>query len=229
MQNSLEHLAIIMDGNRRWARAHGLPSIEGHRVGYDKLKEIGQACIDRGIKIFTVFAFSTENWSRTEKEVNYLFSLLERALTKELEIFNGKGIRLKVIGRVKELPANLQKAIANAEEYTSKNEKGLLQLAINYGGQPEIVDAVKKIFQEQLKPEEITPETISKHLHNPDVPPPDLIIRTSGEQRLSGFLLWQAAYSELYFVKKHWPDFSAEDLDEAIDEYNKRHRRFGGN
>lgn len=225
----LEHLAIIMDGNRRWASSKGWPKLEGHRRGYQNFKKIAEACLDRGIKILTVFAFSTENWNRSKREVSYLFRLLEDALSKELDQFNRNKIRLKVIGRINQLPVNLQRAIDRAERATADNRRGLLQLAINYGGQPEIVDAVKKIIEKGIKSNQVKPEMIAANLYNPEAPPPDLIIRTSGEQRLSGFLLWHSAYSEFYFTKKHWPEFNAQDLDKAIEEYNRRHRRFGGN
>lgn len=224
---NLQHLGIIMDGNRRWAKAKSLPGLEGHRVGYETLKTISQACFDRGIKYLTVFAFSTENWSRPKEEVSFLFSLLERALHDELHIFDERQVSLKIIGRKEELPDNLKKYIKEAELKTAGNKSGVLQVAINYGGQQEIVDAVKRIVASGVKPENIDPDLINKNLYNPDAPMPDLIIRTSGEQRLSGFLTWESAYSELMFVDKLWPDFSEVDLDQALEEYKKRERRFG--
>lgn len=227
--SNIQHLAIIMDGNRRWAKEKGLPPLEGHRRGYNKLKQVGEWCLARGIKFFTVYAFSTENWNRTKKEVNYLMRLLEIGLTKELSFFMERGIRIRVIGRRQELPERLQKAIIKAEEATENNNKGTLNLAINYGGRPEIVEAVKKIIKKKINPSKITDKLISENIWTAGQPDPDLIIRTSGEQRLSGFLTWQSVYSELYFVKCHWPAFSEKDLDKAIDDYNNRHRRFGGN
>lgn len=227
--SNIQHLAIIMDGNRRWAKEHGLPSLEGHRRGYDKMKEVGDWCLVRGIKYFTVYAFSTENWNREKKEINYLMGLFQMALTKEIPIFMKKEIRLRVIGRRQELSERLQKATIKAEEATKNNNKGTLNLAINYGGRLEIVEAVKKIIKKKINPSKITDKLISENIWLAGQPDPDLIIRTSGEQRLSGFLTWESVYSELYFVKCHWPDFSEKDLDKAIDDYNNRHRRFGGN
>lgn len=223
----LEHLAIIMDGNRRWAKSQGLPAFEGHRQGTETFKKIGEACLERGIKVLTVFAFSTENWSRSKEEVTFLFNIFEEAIRSAIETFKNRNVRLKVIGRVEDLPESLRKVIFEVEKATENNSASLLQLAINYGGQPEIVDAVKKIVRQGARPDQITPEIISANLYNPGVPPPDLIIRTSGEQRLSGFLLWQSDYSELYFTAKHWPEFSVQDLDAAINEYDNRQRRFG--
>lgn len=221
----LKHLAIIMDGNRRWAKAQGLSSIEGHRQGYAKLKDVGTWCIERGITTLTVYAFSTENWNRSRVEVTYLMKLLERAVSRELPHFNKQKIRLKIIGDVKGLPKTLQKAIANAEAVTAKNDRGILNLCINYGGHLEIIEAVKKIVRKKIPASKITEELISKSLWLADQP--DLVVRTSGEQRLSGFLTWQSVYSELYFTKTHWPAFDEADLDKAIAEYAHRQRRFG--
>jgi undecaprenyl diphosphate synthase len=222
-----KHIGIIMDGNRRWAKEHGLPKFEGHRRGYEKVKEVGDWCLKRGIKILTLFAFSTENWKRSKEEVNYLMDLLHFALTKELNEFNKRNIKLKIIGRRDGLPEKVAKAATEAERYTAKNNGGLLQMAINYGGRSEIVDAVKKIIKQGLSAEKIGEKTIEQNLYTANVSDPDLIIRTSGEQRLSGFLLWQSAYSELYFCQKYWPDFSEQDLDEALEWYASRERRFG--
>ncbi len=222
-----EHLGIIMDGNRRWAKARGLPTFEGHRRGYDKLKEVGDWCLDRGVQIITVFAFSTENWKRTQEEVAYLMDLLLRALTQEIDEFMRRDIRVRVIGRRAGLSEKMRLAADQVWEETRGNSRGLLQLAINYGGQTEIVDAVRALCASGTKPEEINEQMIRSNLYAPNVPPPDLIIRTSGEQRLSGFLTWESAYSELYFTKTHWPDFSQSDLDAALDWYANRERRFG--
>lgn len=226
---NIQHLGIIMDGNRRWAKERGLPSFEGHRRGYNKLKQVGEWCLARGIKIFTVYAFSTENWNREKKEINYLMRLLEMGLTKELPFFMKRGIRIRVIGRRQELSERLQKAIIKAEAATKNNGQGTLNLAINYGGRLEIVEAVKKIIKEKINPSKITDKLISENIWTAGQPDPDLIIRTSGEQRLSGFLTWQSVYSELYFVKCHWPAFTEKDLEGAIEDFNNRHRRFGEN
>lgn len=224
----LKHLAIIMDGNRRWARKKGLPILEGHRKGLEVFQKVGQWCLDRDIEILTVWAFSTENWKRSRKEVGYLMNLFRKALTEKIKELHTKGIRLKVLGRRKDLPQDLQKKIAYAEKLTQNNKRGLLNLAINYGGRAEIVDAIKKIIRKKIPPQKITQELIDKFLYTAFLPEPDLIIRTSGEKRLSGFLIWQAAYSELYFCPKYWPDFTEKDLDKAIRDFYKRKRRFGG-
>lgn len=227
--SELKHLAVIMDGNRRWAKDKGLPAFEGHRQGYDKMKDVGQWCIDRGISVLTVYAFSTENWNREEAEVSYLMDLLYRAVTTEVEEFNKRGIRLKIIGTREKLSEKLVKAIAEAEDRTKDNAKGTLNICLNYGGRLEIVDAVKKIMSQGISADQITEKTISENIWLAGQDDPDLIIRTSGERRLSGFLTWESVYSEFLFIDKHWPAFSESDLDSAIDDYNNRHRRFGGN
>lgn len=225
--HKIKHLAIIMDGNRRWAKDHGLPSIEGHRRGYNKLKEVGEWALDRGVKYFTVYAFSTENWNRSKKEVDYLMKLLQEALTKELPYFMKKNIRLKVIGSRERLSEDLKKAINKAEKETANNSRGTLSLAINYGGRLELIEAVKKIIKKGVKPEAVTEEMISENIYTEGIPNPDLVIRTSGEHRLSGFLTWQTVYSELYFIKKHWPAFTEKDLEVAFEEFESRQRRYG--
>lgn len=219
-----QHIGIIMDGNRRWAKAHGLPSLEGHRRGYDKLKEVGEWCVSRGIKVLTVYAFSIENWSRTAREVSYLMDLFYRALHTEIDEFMRRDIRVRVIGRREGLPEKVRIGANEAEDRTKNNTRGTLQLAINYGGRAEIVDAIRLLA---ARGADITEETISANLYAPEVAPPDLIIRTSGERRLSGFLTWESVYSELYFTDTHWPDFSETDLDTALAWYASRSRRFG--
>lgn len=225
----IKHIAFIMDGNRRWAKQKGLPTLEGHRRGYNKMKDVGDWCIKRGIKHITVYAFSTENWKRSKTEVDYLMRLLQNALTKELGEFHKRGIRLKVIGSRERLSKNIVKAIDNAEKETANNTKGTLNLAINYGGRLEIVEAVKKIMAQKKSAGVISEEDISKNIWTAGQPDPDIIVRTSGEQRLSGFLTWQSVYSELFFIKHHWPGFTERDLDDILDDYNNRNRRFGGN
>lgn len=219
------HLGIIMDGNRRWARNNGLSTFQGHKKGYEQLIEVGKMAKKAGIKIVTVYAFSTENWNRSKKEVNYLFNLLKNGLKKEIKNFIKEEIRLRVIGKISQLPKDLQAAIKNAERETKNLKKGVLNVAINYGGRLDIVEATKKLIKAK-KP--ITIDNISKNLWTNDYPDPDLIIRTSGEQRLSGFLTWQSAYSELLFIKGHWPDFSKKEFNYCLNEYAKRNRRFGG-
>lgn len=223
----VKHLAIIMDGNRRWAKDRGLLSVQGHREGYETLKRIGDVCLERGIEILTVFAFSTENWKRTQEEVGYLMDLLEEALRNELDYFKKKEVRIRVIGRREGLRASVLGAIEDAERETAHFTKCTLCLCVNYGGRAEIVDAVKALTAEGMKSEEIDEAALQSKLYWPDMPDPDLIIRTSGEERLSGFLVWQAAYSELYWTKKHWPDFNEQELDSALDEYASRQRRYG--
>lgn len=216
-----------MDGNRRWARGMGLPIFEGHRRGYNKMKEVVDWCLGHGIREMTMFAFSTENWNRSKEEVDYLMGLLHFALTKELDEFKRRGIRLKIIGRREGLPQNVASAIPEAEKATAENKNGTLYIAINYGGRAEIVDAVKKAIFSGLKAENLDEESFKKFLYAPEASDPDLIIRTSGEQRTSGFLTYQGAYSELYFTPTHWPDFGEADLSAAMRWYEGRDRRRG--
>lgn len=224
---TINHLAIIMDGNRRWAKAQGLPTLEGHRRGYQKLKDVGSWCIDRGIKLLTVYAFSTENWNRSQEEVSYLMDLLKQGLTLELPEFKKRGIRLRVIGSRDELSQDLRDAIEHAQTETAGNDRGTLNIALNYGGRLEIVRAVQSLIEQGKTRDEIDEAAISGAIWTADQPDPDLIIRTSGEQRLSGFLTWQSVYSELLFIDKHWPAFEQSDLDAVIEEYANRQRRFG--
>lgn len=224
---AVNHLAIIMDGNRRWAKEHGMPSIEGHRVGYDRLKQVGDWCLDRKISVFTVFAFSTENWKRAEDEVGYLMDLLENALTKELDHFHERGVRLKIIGQRDRLRPSIVRAIEDAEAKTAQNSRATFVICLNYGGRLEIVDACKSLVRQGVSEANIDEAAVRSAMYWPDMPDPDLIVRTSGEERLSGFLLWQAAYSEFYWTKKHWPDFDEQELDAALAEYETRQRRFG--
>lgn len=226
-KNIPQHLGIIIDGNRRWARKRGLPTLVGHQKGYDKVKKVCDWCFDRGVKILTFYVFSTENWKRSRREVSYLMKLLKKALTKDIQEIHQRNIKLKVLGRIKGLSPDLQKAIKAAEKLTQNNTRGVMNLAINYGGRPEIIDAIKKIIKQKISPQKVTEELIAKNLYSAEIPDPDLIIRTSGEQRLSNFLIWQAAYSELYFIKKHFPSLTEKDIDKALEDYGKRHRRFG--
>ena len=225
--SQLKHLAIIMDGNRRWAKSKGLPISDGHHRGYEKIKEVGKWCLDKGITTLTVYAFSTENWNRDKSEVDYLMNLLHQALITEIEKFNQLGIKLKIIGSQENLSKKLIEAIATAENQTKNNNKGTLNICLNYGGRLEIVEAIKKIIKKQIPIEEIDEKIVTENLWLAGQPDPDLIIRTSGEQRLSGFLTWESVYSELLFIDKYWPDFSQADLEEAIKNYQQRQRRFG--
>ncbi len=223
----LTHLGIIMDGNRRWAKDRGLHSFEGHRVGYERVVEIAEHCLARGIHVLSVFAFSTENWDRTQEEVGYLMDLLERALTKEVDRYITRGIRIRVLGRRERLRPSIVRAIDDAERRTASNTRVTLCICLNYGGKPEIVDACRRIVADGLTPEEVTEDALQSRMYWSEMPPPDLIIRTSGEERLSGFLTWHAAYSELYWTQKHWPDFDEAELDRALESYATRQRRFG--
>lgn len=220
-----QHLAVIMDGNRRWARARGLKPFDGHKAGYKKLGDVLKWCKEAGIKILTLFAFSTENWKRSKPEVDFLMRLFYFALTKNVKKLHKNNVCLRVIGHKEGLPKKLQSAIKKAEKLTENNTGGILNLAINYGGRQELVDVFNKILKNP--PKKVSEDLISKNIYNADLPEPDLIIRTSGEMRLSGFLLWESAYSELYFTKHHWPEFSKKDFNQALKSFATRERRFG--
>lgn len=222
-----KHIAIIMDGNRRWAKLRGKSPSSGHKVGYENFKRIAKRCYGLGVKILTVYALSSENLKRSKAEVSYLMRLFEIALKKEKNFFNKNNIKLNVIGKISELPSFLKNAISKATNETMNNTGGILNLAVNYGGRQEIIEAVKKIFKEGLRQNQITEDVFEQNLYTAGSSDPDLIIRTGGELRLSGFLLWQSAYSELYFSPKLWPDFAEDDLEEAIAEFKRRQRRFG--
>jgi len=231
MKELPKHIAIIMDGNGRWAKQRGLPRVAGHRVGIDKIKKIINAADELGIKILTLFAFSTENWNRPKREIDMLMHSLENFLDKEFDELNKNNIKLKVIGRSELVPKILLEKLKKAQA-DSKNNTGItVNLAFNYGGRAEIVDATKKIAQAVLDKrynlEQISEDTFSDFLYTAGQFEPDLLIRTSGEMRISNFLLWQLSYSELYFTKRYWPDFSKQDLEDAIREYQSRDRRFG--
>lgn len=227
------HIAIIMDGNGRWAKKRGLPRSFGHKAGVDVLKEIVKYSSQIGIKILTVFAFSTENWSRPKEEIDYLINnLLVEFLRQEINELHKNGVKLKILGDINPLPDNTKHEIVRALEITNKNTGLQFNIALNYGGRNEIVMAFKKIYDMilngSINPEELNEDLIAKNLYTVGDKDPDLIIRTSGEERISNFLIWQGAYSELYFSKVLWPDFKKEHLMEAIIEYQNRDRRFGG-
>ncbi|MCL5674214.1 MAG: isoprenyl transferase [Candidatus Omnitrophica bacterium] len=224
---NIKHLAIIMDGNGRWAKKKGLPRIEGHKRGVSVIKKIVQSADDMGIKYLTLYSFSTENWKRPKSEVKFLFKLMEENLKKEAENLHKNNIHVLFAGRIDELPLFLQKTILEMKNLTRKNTGLRLIFAINYGGRQEIVDAVNKAF-EMNGNKKIDKDMVRKFLYVPDVPDPDIVIRTSGEQRMSNFLTWQSVYSELYFTSKLWPDFDRNDLKRICDDYQKRKRRFGG-
>ena len=221
------HVGIILDGNRRWAAENGLPTLEGHRQGAEVFKDIALTAFDSGVKYLSAFVFSTENWQRTEEEVGYLMKLVVKATEKYLDTFHQRGIKVILLGRKDGLEESVLKSIERTEDKTKDNQQGVLALCFNYGGQQEIVDAVRQIVSTGTDPGSITPESISGALYHPEVPQVDLLIRTSGEQRTSGFMLYRAAYAELCFTDKLWPDFTREDFNKALDEYTERERRFG--
>lgn len=220
-----EHVAIIMDGNGRWAKRRGLPRMAGHRRGIARLRKIVPAAKDYGIKILSLFAFSTENWNRPKREIRGLFKTLERYLKDEVEELMRNDTYLHPIGRLERLPSSLQKELSRVERITRNNKGIILNLALNYGGRSDIVNAVKKIIAN--RPKKIDEETFSKYLYTSGQSDPDLLIRTSGEMRISNFLLWQLAYTEIYVTPILWPDFKREDLLQAVLDYQKRERRFG--
>ena len=225
--NIPQHIVLFPDGNRRWARQRGLNTLEGHKQGYNNLLDFSQWCKKRGVKTLTAFGFSTENWNRTPEEVDYLMKLLERCLLDNLESYNKDGVKIRVIGQRERLPKPLQEAIKRTEETTKNNSSLNLNLAISYGGKWDILNAVKKIIEEKTPAEQITEELFESHLSTAGLPSPDFIIRAGGEMRMSNFVLWQAAYSELYFCPKFWPDFTEQDLEIALEEFDRRSRRFG--
>ncbi|HTM68170.1 MAG TPA: polyprenyl diphosphate synthase [Candidatus Binatia bacterium] len=224
---SLTHLALILDGNRRWAKANGLPTLEGHRRGYDNLKTIGLAALERGMTHVSAFVFSTENWNRSAEEVSYLMDLLYKAIVDEVGFFMEHDVRLKVVGSRERLSDKLRQAIDAAEVRTAGNGRGQMNLCLNYGGRAEIVEAARALVAEGTRPEAVTEAVLAARMWTAGIPDPDLIVRTSGEHRLSGFLTWSGVYSELLFVDKHWPDFTVQDLEAAIEEYGRRERRYG--
>jgi undecaprenyl diphosphate synthase len=216
-----------MDGNGRWAEVRGLPRIEGHRRGVERTKEVIEAAVDLGLRALTLYTFSTENWRRPSAEVTTLMKLLEIYLTKELEGLIKNDIVFRAIGEIQRLPEHIQRIIAIAEEKTAPNNGMILAVALSYSGRDEILRAVKKVLAACVKPEELTEEVFQSYLDTAGILPPDLIIRTSGEMRISNFLLWQAAYSEFYFTDTLWPDFSKDEFLLAIQDYQRRERRFG--
>lgn len=222
---NLQHIAIIMDGNRRWAKERNLPSAVGHKKGVDSLKATLRACKDFGVKYLTVYAFSTENWNRKQEEVQFLMELLALTIQNELQEMHSEGVVIRFIGDLTRLSEKLQKILNNAVEVTKNNTGVNLQIAFNYGARDEIVHAVQSIVNEGIK--EVTEETISSHLYTKNIPDPDLLIRTGGEMRISNYLLWQIAYSEILVTKQYWPEFNKDSLADAIEEFHNRQRRFG--
>ena len=230
--NIPQHIAIIMDGNRRWAKEKGKEASEGHKAGAENLEKIARDCNKLGVKILTVYAFSTENWKRSKDEVSALMVLLRNYLKKFSKDANKDNIKIRVLGDIDKLEPNLKKSINDAIERTKNNTGLTINIAFNYGGRAEITNAMKKIAikleNKEIKIEDINENLINQNLYTQDQPDPDLLIRPGGELRISNFLHWQLVYSEFYFTDKYWPDFSKEDLIEAIKVFNKRNRKFGG-
>lgn len=223
----LKHIAIIMDGNRRWAKAKNLPSAMGHKKGVETLKNILRACDDFGVKYLTVYAFSTENWNRKKEEVDFLMDLVAITLTNELAEMHKENVQIHFIGDLTKLSQKLQKIISNAVETTKNNTGVNLQIALNYGSRNEIVNAIQKIVKSGVNPDEINEQLVSNNLYTAGIPDPDILIRTGGEQRISNYLLWQIAYSEIIIRNEFWPEFDKNSLKDSILEFGKRQRRYG--
>ena len=221
------HVAIIMDGNGRWARSRGLPRLAGHRAGVENLRQLLEAAVEYGVRYLTIYAFSTENWQRPEEEVRGLINILEEVIDRELDQLHKNGVQLHHIGRLERLSPSLQKKVLSAIELTKNNDRLILTVAWNYGGRDEIVHAIKGMISDGLQPDEITEETIASYLYTSGTPDPDLIIRTSGEMRMSNFLIWQSAYSEWYLTPTFWPDFGPDELLKALHDFAQRERRYG--
>jgi undecaprenyl diphosphate synthase len=222
-----QHIGFILDGNRRWAREQGLPTLKGHAKGYKQIKEVAMELFDRGVKYVSAYVFSVENWNRSAEEVSYLMNLVLKLVSKDLDEAIKKGLRVRILGMDKNLSPQIIKAIRKVEQKSADGNKGTLALCFNYSGQVEIAEACRKIVEEGLESRDITPEVIAEYLYTPEVPAVDLVVRTSGEQRLSNFMLWRAAYSELLFLDKYWPDMTKKDVSVILDEYSRRQRRFG--
>ncbi|HEY4476357.1 MAG TPA: polyprenyl diphosphate synthase [Candidatus Paceibacterota bacterium] len=227
------HIVVFPDGNRRWAKEQGLDTLEGHKAGYENLLKFREWCQARGVQALTAFGFSTENWNRTEREVSYLMRLLESGLAGHFKRYmqeaalQEQGVRVRVIGQKARLPESLQKVIAEVEEGTKDNTKFFLNLGISYGGRWDIAQATRRIIKDGIAPEQVTEDLFASYLSTAGLPEPDLVIRAGGEHRFSNFVLWQAAYAELFFVPKYWPAFTEQDFDEVLQEYARRNRRFG--
>jgi undecaprenyl diphosphate synthase len=221
------HIGIIMDGNGRWAQRRRLPRVAGHRAGTENIRRVLTGCVDFGVKMLTIYAFSTENWKRPEEEVKGLMSIFARVIDRELDQLHQQGVRLRHVGRLEGISDDLRAKVYRAIDLTKNNDRIILNVAFNYGGRAEIVDAVRRIIRDGIPADEVTEDLIGHYLYTADCPDPELIIRTSGEFRTSNFLLWQAAYSEYYVTTTYWPDFDQEELYKALLAYGQRDRRFG--
>jgi undecaprenyl diphosphate synthase len=222
------NLAIIMDGNARWARGRGLPVDDGHRAGSRALRPVVETAIDLGVASLAVFAFSTENWSRPQEEVELLMEIFSETIERELPDLAAQGVRTRFVGRRDRAPVELQGRMADLERATADKDRLQLWIAFDYGGRAELVEAARRLVESGLEPESIDEDAFAARLYEPEMPDPDLLIRTSGELRISNFMLWQLAYAELVFVERHWPDFGPDDLRSALEDYASRRRRFGG-
>ncbi len=227
-KNIPRHVGYILDGNRRWAKTHGLPTYEGHLAGYNALKDVIEATADAGVEYISFYTFSTENWKRAEEEVRGIMRLIRRLFKTDIKDLHAKGYRVLVLGSREGLPEDISTMIDEVEAESAENTRATLAMCFNYGGQQEIAAAARRIVEAGVPANEIDNNLFSQYLDHPEVPPCDVIVRTSGEQRLSNFMLWRSAYSEFIFLDKFWPDMRAEDVSAIIDEYNKRGRRFGG-
>lgn len=221
------HIAIIMDGNGRWAAKRGQPRLAGHRAGTENIRRIIRGAVEQGIEYLTLYAFSTENWSRPKDEVEGLMNIIGDVIERELDELHAEGVQLRHIGHLEGLHPELRQKVEHAMEITRNNDRLILTLAFNYGGRDELICAVKRMIQDQVKPEDVNEELIGSYLFTASIPDPDLVIRTSGEMRTSNFLIWQATYAEWYFTPTLWPDFDQKELIEAIQAYSHRERRFG--
>lgn len=228
----IRHIAFIMDGNGRWAKARLMPRSFGHREGVKRIKEVVKLCIDHNIEVMTLFCFSTENWKRDKDEVDYLFKLFDEFFHKEIGELNENGCQVRVMGEIHRLPESTQRSIARAKEITKNNKKFILNICLSYGGRDEIVtaakDIAKKVKEGKINIEDIDENLFENHMMCRGLPQCDLMVRTSGEQRISNFILWEIAYAELVFIKEPWPDFKEKQFKRALEEYTKRDRRFGG-
>jgi undecaprenyl diphosphate synthase len=222
------HVAIIMDGNGRWAISRGLPRLAGHKAGTENLRRIIRATVEFGIKYLTIYAFSTENWGRSPEEVQGLLGILEDVIDRELAELHKEGVQLRHIGRLEQLSPKLQEKVIRAMESTKNNDRLILNIAFNYGGRDEIVHAIQRMMKDGIQSDKVTDKMVSQYMYTAGVPDPDLVIRTSGELRVSNFLIWQAAYSEWYFTPTYWPDFDKEEYRRALKAFVQRDRRYGG-
>ena len=223
-----KHVAMIMDGNGRWALSRGLPRMAGHKAGTENLRRVIRATVEFGIKYLTIYAFSTENWGRPPEEVRGLLTILEDVIDRELNELHKEGVQLRHLGRLEQLSPTLQKKVIHAMDLTRENNRLTLNIAWNYGGRDEIIQAIQHMMKDGVHPEKVTDELVSRYLYTAGVPDPDLIIRTSGELRISNFLIWQAAYSEWYVTPTYWPDFDKDEYRRALETYGLRDRRYGG-